>query len=419
MKQVDIVIIGGGAAGMSAAVAAYDQGARSILIIERTGYLGGILRQCIHNGFGVHRFGEDLTGVEFAKRYEDMVQERGIPYLLGTFVLGISENLVVTAMNPEEGLIDLQAKAVVLAMGCRERTRNSLLIPGIRGAGVYTAGTAQKYLNMEGYLPGRRVVILGSGDIGLIMARQFVIEGARVEAVVEIMPYSSGLARNMKQCVEDFDIPVYFNSTITDIRGDGRVSSVTVSRVDENRQPLPETEWEIPCDTVLISAGLIPENELTQEMGIDLCPVTKGALVSDDLQTSLPGVFSCGNVLHVHDLVDFVSMESQRAGENAAAYIRGELNPVPFCDCIQVERGAGVGGMVPQYIRRDGGQDAISIMFRPLGIYKNATVHVEVDGKPGIRRKARVLTPGEMHEIKLNSDLIGAVGSRITVRVEE
>ena len=321
MKEVELVVIGGGAAGMAAAVSAYKNGVRDILILERNSALGGVLQQCIHNGFGLHRFKEDLTGVEFAARYADMVQELGIPYLLNTFVIELHPDRTITAVSPEEGLMEIRAKAVVLAMGCRERSRNALLIPGARGAGIMTAGTAQRYLNIDGYLPGRRIVIVGSGDIGLIMARQFVLEGCEVAAVVEIMPYSGGLPRNMKQCIEDFDIPVYYNSVISEVRGKERVSSVLVGKVDENRRLIPGTEFEISCDTLLISAGLIPENELTESAGIAMSRATKGALVTEDLQTSIPGIFSCGNVLHVHDLVDFVSEEGEEAGRNAAAWL--------------------------------------------------------------------------------------------------
>lgn len=419
MKEVDILVIGGGSAGMSAAVSAYEAGVHSVLIVERTDRLGGILTQCIHNGFGIHRFKEDLTGVEFAKRYKNMVDQLGIPYLLNTFVLEISDNLTVTAVNPDEGMISIKAKSIILAMGCRERTRNSLLIPGIRAAGILTAGAAQKYLNIEGYLPGKKIVILGSGDIGLIMARQFIIEGASVEAVVEILPYSCGLARNMKQCIEDFNIPVYFNSTVTDIRGKDRVSSVVVSRVDAHRAPVKGTEMEIPCDTLLISAGLIPENELTQEAGIEISPITKGAMVTEDLQTSKPGVFACGNVLHVHDLVDFVSMEAQRAGNNAAAFVKGGLSPDEPTDRIPVSSGDGIGGMVPQYIRRCGNEKQITFMFRPNGIYRDVYVCVDADGKQVVRRKVRVLTPGEMGQLVVQTDKLCGCRRKIVVYVEK
>ena len=404
MKEVELVVIGGGAAGMAAAVSAYKNGVRDILILERNSALGGVLQQCIHNGFGLHRFKEDLTGVEFAARYADMVQKLGIPYLLNTFVIELHPDRTITAVSPEEGLMEIRAKAVVLAMGCRERSRNALLIPGARGAGIMTAGTAQRYLNIDGYLPGRRIVIVGSGDIGLIMARQFVLEGCEVAAVVEIMPYSGGLPRNMKQCIEDFDIPVYYNSVISEIRGKERVSSVLVGKVDESRRLIPGTEFEISCDTLLISAGLIPENELTESAGIAMSRATKGALVTEDLQTSIPGIFSCGNVLHVHDLVDFVSEEGEEAGRNAAAWLLAQKETASkeivskeavskenalaetaskeaasmetaskeetTDGNIRVLSGDGVGGIVPQTVRQDTPLPEVHFMFRPRARYR-------------------------------------------------
>jgi NADPH-dependent 2,4-dienoyl-CoA reductase/sulfur reductase-like enzyme len=419
MRYVDILIVGGGSAGLAAAIAAKQQGVQEILIVERAPYLGGILRQCIHNGFGMHKFGEDLTGVEYAKRYVDQINDLGISYLTDTFVLDISPELAITMMNPTDGLIDIQAKAVVLAMGCRERSRGALLIPGSRCAGIFTAGTAQRFLNIEGYLPGRRVVILGSGDIGLIMARQFTIEGAKVEAVVEIMPHSSGLARNIVQCLEDFCIPIYYNSTVVDIHGRDRVEAVTIAEVDENRQPIASTEWVAPCDTLLISAGLIPENELSKGAGIALADSTKGAEVDETFQTSLPGVFSCGNVLHVHDLVDYVSLESEAAGRNAARYVQGTLPAVPHQGSIPVQDGEGVRGVVPQYIRRSGDTgDKIRFMFRPDRVYKDCTICFDVDGQLVARKKARVLVPGEMSEIVVARNLINSDAAGITVRIE-
>ena len=424
MKEVELVVIGGGAAGMAAAVSAYKNGVRDILILERNSALGGVLQQCIHNGFGLHRFKEDLTGVEFAARYADMVQELGIPYLLNTFVIELHPDRTITAVSPEEGLMEIQAKAVVLAMGCRERSRNALLIPGARGAGIMTAGTAQRYLNIDGYLPGRRIVIVGSGDIGLIMARQFVLEGCEVAAVVEIMPYSGGLPRNMKQCIEDFDIPVYYNSVISEVRGKERVSSVLVGKVDENRRLIPGTEFEISCDTLLISAGLIPENELTESAGISMSRTTKGALVTEDLQTSIPGIFSCGNVLHVHDLVDFVSEEGEEAGRNAAAWLLAQRETAsketaskdtaskepssketaskepaskePAVGSIRVLSGDGVGGIVPQTVRRDTPLPEVHFMFRPRARYRDAvitaqyrdTVNTSETGENGAARTA-------------------------------
>lgn len=414
MIKKDLVIIGGGAAGLSAAVEAKKQGIEDILVLERSPYLGGILRQCIHNGFGVHKYKEDLTGVEFAQRIAKEATDLEIECLTNTFALDISPQKVISAIHPEKGLFEVEAKAIILAMGCRERSRGALMIPGKRIAGVITAGTAQHYLNLDGYLPGKRVVILGSGDIGLIMARQFVMEGATVERVVEIMPYSGGLARNISQCLEDFNIPLSYNSTIVDIQGRGRVEKVTVAQVDENRQPIPGTEFDIACDTLLISAGLIPENELTKSADIQLSTITKGAVVDDELMTSLDGVFSCGNVLHVHDLVDFVSIEGTKAGANAARYLKGEITE---SDTISVTDGFGVNGAVPQKIRREG-EDAVEFMFRPRGIYKNCQICVDVDSTCVKRMKKMVVTPGEMCSFKLDRSLLKDAKEGVAVRLE-
>ena len=415
MRKVDLVVIGGGAAGMAAAVSAYRSGVKDVLILERNDYLGGVLQQCIHNGFGLHRFEEDLTGVEFARKYRDMVDELKIPYLLHTFVIEMNENRQITAINPEEGLIQIEAKAIVLAMGCRERTRN-LLIPGTRGAGILTAGAAQRYLNINGYLPGKKVVILGSGDIGLIMARQFVLEGAEVEAVVEVMPYSGGLPRNMKQCIEDFDIPVYYNSTVSEIRGKERVSSVMVSRVDENRKPIPGTEFEIECDTLMISAGLIPENELTEQAGIKISKGTHGAVVTEDLQTSAKGFFACGNVLHVHDLVDFVATEAEEAGVHAAKYIQADTGDAG--ETIIVENGDGAGAVCPQMIHRIPKQDKVALMFRPRNKFRDVTVSAESDGKVIAEKKLIAVTPGEMIRLEIPADKLAQAGGSITVSLK-
>ena len=418
MKKADIVIIGGGAAGMSAAVSAYKNGTKDILILERSESLGGVLHQCIHNGFGLHRFGEDLTGVEFARKYEDMVEELGIPYMLRTFVIDLSADRVITAVSPEEGLIRIQARTVILATGCRERSRNALLIPGTRGAGILTAGTAQRYLNIDGYLPGKKIVILGSGDIGLIMARQFVTEGASVEAVVEILPYSSGLPRNMKQCIEDFDIPVYYNSTVSQIFGRERVSSVMISEVDERRKPIPEKSFEVECDTLLISAGLIPETELAEQAGIEISPSTKGAVVTEDNQTSDPGIFSCGNVLHVHDMVDFVSEEGERTGICASEFVRRGEPAKASADMIEVVRGNGVGGTVPYRISRDLSGEVI-LMFRPTARYSDSRIVVR-DGETVLQsRNCVALTPGEMCSVSIDADSVRAAGPEITVEIRE
>lgn len=415
MMKTDLVIIGGGSAGLSAAIEARKQGIEDIVVLERSPYLGGILRQCIHNGFGVHKYKEDLTGVEFAKRVADEALALNISCIQNTFALDISPEKVVTAMNPEQGLFEIQAKAIVLAMGCRERSRGALMIPGARCAGVITAGTAQRYLNLEGYLPGKRIVILGSGDIGLIMARQFMVESAKVEHVVEIMPYSSGLARNISQCLEDFNIPISYNSTVVNIKGRGRVEAVTVAQVDESRRPIPGTEFDIPCDTLLISAGLIPENELTKSAGIQLSGITKGAVVDDNLMTTLPGVFSCGNVLHVHDLVDHVSAEGSKAGANAARYLKAPLET--GMAKIPVEDGFGVNGAVPQFVCREG-EPTVEFMFRPRDKYRNCTVCVDLDGVCTKRIKKLVLTPGEMCSVVLDRALLNTARDKITMRVE-
>lgn len=413
MKK-DLVIIGGGAAGLSAAVEAKKQGIRDILVLERSPYLGGILRQCIHNGFGVHKYKEDLTGVEFAYRISSEALNADIECLTNTFALNISPQKVISAIHPEKGLFEIQAKAIILAMGCRERSRGALMIPGKRIAGIITAGTAQHYLNIDGYLPGKNIVILGSGDIGLIMARQFVMEGARVEHVVEIMPYSGGLARNISQCLEDFDIPISYNSTIVDIQGKGRVEQVTIAKVDENRCPIPGTEFELPCDTLLISAGLIPENELTRAAGIELSETTKGAVVDDNLMSSLEGVFSCGNVLHVHDLVDFVSMEGTKAGRNAARYLK--MGAVEN-KAVSVKDGFGVNGVVPQKILFDG-DDEVEFMFRPKNKYKNCKICIDVDGNCIKEMKKMVVTPGEMCSFRVERTLLNQAEQDITVRLE-
>ena len=414
MVNKDLVVIGGGAAGLSAAVEAKKQGIEDILVIERSDWLGGILRQCIHNGFGVHKYKEDLTGVEFASRIAKEAEEAGIECMLHTFAVDISKDKVITAVSPKEGLFEVKAKAIILAMGCRERSRGALMIPGKRIAGIITAGTAQHYLNLDGYLPGKKIVILGSGDIGLIMARQFVVEGASVERVVEIMPYSSGLARNISQCIEDFDIPISYNSTVIDIQGKGRVEQVTVAKVDENRRPVPGTEEVIPCDTLLISAGLIPENELTKAAGITLSPVTKGAVVNDELMTSLVGVFFCGNVLHVHDLVVFVRIEGTRAGENAARYLKGQKETGKY---IEVKDGFGVNGAVPQKVRRDGDK-YVEFMFRPRNKYTNCCICVDAGETCVKRMKKMVVTPGEMCSFQIERELLAQAEGEVTIRLE-
>ena len=419
MRQIDVLVIGGGSAGMAAAIAAHDEGCRNILILERSDRLGGILCQCIHNGFGLHRYNEELTGPEYARRSIELVKEKQIPYMLDTFVINISPDKVVTAVGPEEGLFRLQARSIVLAMGCRERARGALMIPGTRPAGVITAGAAQRYLNLEGYLPGKEVVILGSGDIGLIMARQFTLEGIKVKEVIELMPYSGGLTRNISQCLNDFDIPLSFSSTIIEIQGKSRVTGVVAAKVDTDRKPIPGTERVIKCDTLLISAGLIPENELSKAAGVQMTPATKGAVVDECFQTSVPGIFACGNVLHVHDLVDNVSAESDEAGRCAALYVSGKLDESCFDEAIPVRNGYGVNALVPQYINRkmDVDRHKLKLMFRPGNIYKNAEILVYADEKCVTKKKALVLTPGEMCELFVeHSDICHA--QTVMVQIE-
>ena len=416
--QVDVLVIGAGPAGLAAAIAAKKAGVDNLIVLEREDQPGGILRQCIHNGFGLHRFKEELTGPEYAQRDIDTARGMGIDIRLGVTVLSVSPEKRVTAVSRDHGLQIFEAKAVVLAMGCRERPRGALAIPGTRCAGIYSAGTAQKFVNLEGYMPGRRVVILGSGDIGLIMARRMTLQGAKVLCCVELMPYSSGLNRNIVQCLQDYHIPLYLSHTVIDIHGKERLTGVTVAKVDENRRPIPGTEMEFDCDTLLLSVGLIPENELSAGAGVEISPVTSGAVVSDTLETSVPGVFACGNVLHVHDLVDHVSNESVRAGEMAARYALGERRQGRE---IPVRDGKGVRGTVPQKLLLNDETAQVDLMFRPDRVYRDHYLTVYADQRPLASVKKMILTPGEMAVQPLNEKMLAACreAKEITVAITE
>lgn len=416
MKHVQLAIVGGGPAGLAAAVAAHKAGVQDILILERGSELGGILNQCIHAGFGLHTFGQELTGPEYAQRFIDQVEALQIPALMNTMVLDISPERVLTVTGRETGLVQISADAVILAMGCRERPRGALNIPGTRPAGIYSAGTAQRLVNMEGYMPGREVVILGSGDIGLIMARRMTLEGAHVHAVAEVLPYSGGLKRNIVQCLDDFNIPLLLSTTVVEIHGEERLAGVTLAKMDERRRPIAGTEQYIPCDTLLLSVGLLPENELSSAAGIALDPVTGGPVVTDDLTTSLDGVFACGNVLHVHDLVDFVSQEAARAGESAAKYV---LEHRHAHAAIPLKGESGVRYTVPQFIDSDTMADTVTVRFRVAQPYRDAALCAYVDGKLLRRIPKRIMAPGEMESFTLRKSDIPAGCQAITFTVEE
>ena len=414
-QQVDILIIGAGPAGLAAAIAAKEAGVDSLLVLERENEPGGILRQCIHNGFGLHRFQEELTGPEYALRDIDRANALGIRIECGTTVLSVSPERVVTCVSSVSGFRTIQARAIILAMGCRERPRGALCTPGTRCAGIYSAGTAQRFVNLEGYMPGKRVVILGSGDIGLIMARRMTLQGADVLACVEIMPYSSGLNRNIVQCLEDYQIPLYLSHTVTEIHGRERLEGVTISQVDQQRNPIPGTEFKLDCDTLLLSCGLIPENELSIGADVTLSPATSGPVVLDSFETSVPGIFACGNVLHVHDLVDHVSEESFKTGRAAADFV---LSGHHDSKTVAVLDGDGVRGCVPQRIRVDSTED-VSLMFRPAAVFRNSAVVVECAGQEILRKKAMIYTPGEMAVVLLKKEIIhDLTGDTICVRIE-
>lgn len=420
MKQIELVIIGGGPAGLAAAIEARKEGILDILILERDRELGGILNQCIHNGFGLHTFKEELTGPEYAARFIEQVEKNKITYKLHTMVMDISKDRVITAMNREEGMFQIQAKAIILAMGCRERSRGALNIPGYRPAGIYSAGTAQRLVNMEGQMPGKRVVILGSGDIGLIMARRMTLEGANVLAVAELMPYSGGLKRNIVQCLDDYDIPLLLSHTVTEIRGKERLTGVTLMKVDENRKPIPGTKIDYECDTLLLSVGLVPENELSREIGVEMNPVTNGPIVNESLETSVPGVFACGNVLHVHDLVDFVSQEAAHAGKKAAEYIQ----------CPQKEKRShqiefltkdGVRYCVPNYIFVDEMDEVQTIRLRVGDSYRDKNIQVVAGDQVIFQKRRKILAPGEMEEIRLTKQQLipYQMEDQIVIRLED
>lgn len=423
MKK-ELVIIGGGPAGLAAAISAKEAGINDLLILERDARLGGILNQCIHNGFGLHTFKEELTGPEYAGKYIDKALELEIPYELNTMVIDLTQasegkEKLVTVMNREKGLYTIEARAVILAMGCRERSRGALNIPGFRPAGIYSAGTAQRYVNMEGRMPGREVVILGSGDIGLIMARRMTLEGAKVKLVAELMPYSGGLKRNIVQCLDDFGIPLKLSHTVVDIKGKERVEAVVVAQVDEQLKPVPGTEEEISCDTLLLSCGLIPENELSGNLGVTMNPVTNGPLVDESLETDKEGVFACGNVLHVHDLVDYVSEEASQAGKRAAAYLKGELEERG--KKVPIRAINGVRYTVPSSLDVQRMEQTQVVRFRVGNVYRDAAVEVAFDGKVVSSRKKKVLAPGEMEQVILKKTDLEQAGTikEITVSIHQ
>lgn len=421
MSSYDIVIIGGGPAGLAAAAAAKREGVDSILILERDTQLGGILNQCIHNGFGLHTFKEELTGPEYAQRFIDQVEELKIEYKLNTMVMDITPDKEITAMNRTDGLFHIQAKSIILAMGCRERSRGALNIPGYRPAGIYSAGTAQRLVNIEGFMPGREVVILGSGDIGLIMARRMTLEGAKVKVVAELMPYSGGLKRNIVQCLDDFGIPLKLSHTVVDIKGKERLEGITLAAVDHKGKPIPGTEEEYTCDTLLLSCGLIPENEISRSIGVDMEPVTSGPVVNESLETSAEGVFACGNVLHVHDLVDFVSEEAATAGRNAASYVKAGGSLGELGTEIPIQSVDGVRYTVPKNIHVNRMADEQIVRFRVGAVYKNCYVSAYLNDERIIHRKRQIMAPGEMEEIKLKKEQLAAFDGleKITVKIEE
>ncbi|EKQ56544.1 MULTISPECIES: FAD-dependent oxidoreductase [unclassified Clostridium] len=412
----ELIVVGGGPAGLAAAYEAYNNGIKKILIIERDKELGGILNQCIHNGFGLHTFKEELTGPEYAGRFIEMIKDIKVEVKLDTMVLEIGKDKTVYAINTEEGYMELKAKAIILAMGCRERTRGAINIPGDRPAGVFSAGAAQRYINVEGYMPGKEVLILGSGDIGLIMARRMTLEGAKVKAVVELCPYSNGLNRNIVQCLNDYDIPLYLSHTVVDIIGKERLEKVVIAEVDENKRPIKGTEKEFSVDTLLLSVGLIPENELSFNAGIDGDRRTNGLIVTESMETSVDGIFACGNVVHVHDLVDFVTQESKHTGFSAAKYIKGELKKDKYVNIIN---GSNVNYTVPQRLNVDAVDDKLTIFMRVNNIYENKVLVVRSNNEIIAKFKRAHLAPSEMEKVVLGKVLLGKVKGDITISLED